>query len=238
MRITIELERPTMGRRTALFVATLLALLMPAAAFASHQFIDVATTHSFHGDISHAKGAGLTAGCSATQFCPDGPVTRGQMTAFLNRGLGRLAGASLSGSTASATPTILGTTTIKAGNVIGGGGLIQLSSFVNVSAGSGCPCEVAVSIVDAAGAVVSPVLADLPAVPSGDNDTDMVVAIVGMDTVDTGVAQTYRVEISRTLGTATVFGYGQLTATYFPFDGDGHAVTTFISSEGAVPKGE
>ncbi len=39
-------------------------------------------------DIEAIFAAGITQGCSATQFCPSQAVTRGQMAAFLNRGLG------------------------------------------------------------------------------------------------------------------------------------------------------
>jgi hypothetical protein len=38
-------------------------------------------------DIEAIFAAGITQGCSSTQFCPDQAVTRGQMAAFLTRGL-------------------------------------------------------------------------------------------------------------------------------------------------------
>ena len=38
-------------------------------------------------DIEAIFAAGITQGCSATQFCPGQAVTRGQMAAVLNRGL-------------------------------------------------------------------------------------------------------------------------------------------------------
>lgn len=47
--------------------------------------------HVFAGDISRLAEAGITRGCnppSNTRFCPDEPVTRGQMAAFLRRALG------------------------------------------------------------------------------------------------------------------------------------------------------
>jgi hypothetical protein len=39
-------------------------------------------------NINRLRAAGITAGCGPTTFCPNGIVTRGQMAAFLHRGLG------------------------------------------------------------------------------------------------------------------------------------------------------
>jgi hypothetical protein len=45
---------------------------------------------SLHEDaINRVAQAGITLGCDATQFCPAAPTTRGQMAAFLRRGLTR-----------------------------------------------------------------------------------------------------------------------------------------------------
>lgn len=43
---------------------------------------------TFAADIAWLSATGITKGCSATEFCPDRPVTRGQMAAFLVRALG------------------------------------------------------------------------------------------------------------------------------------------------------
>ncbi|MPZ51477.1 MAG: hypothetical protein GEU79_01875 [Acidimicrobiia bacterium] len=48
--------------------------------------------HVFEEDVSALAGAKFTYGCNPpdnTMFCPDEPVTRGQMAAFLYRALGR-----------------------------------------------------------------------------------------------------------------------------------------------------
>ena len=50
-------------------------------------FTDIGTT-SFIDDIIWLSNAGITKGCTATTFCPDATVTRGQMAAFLVRALG------------------------------------------------------------------------------------------------------------------------------------------------------
>jgi hypothetical protein len=39
----------------------------------------------FESDINALAASGITRGCTDTSFCPDAPVTRGQMAAFLNR---------------------------------------------------------------------------------------------------------------------------------------------------------
>ena len=48
--------------------------------------------HTFENDINKLAAAGVTKGCNPsegnTNFCPNDPVTRGQMAAFLHRALG------------------------------------------------------------------------------------------------------------------------------------------------------
>jgi hypothetical protein len=60
----------------------------PAPAVAS--FNDVPPTHPFFQFIEALKAAGITGGCQASPplFCPDAPLTRGQMAAFLAIALG------------------------------------------------------------------------------------------------------------------------------------------------------
>jgi hypothetical protein len=48
-------------------------------------FTDVAPSNIFFRFIQKLRDLGITAGCSATQFCPDGSVTRGEMAAFIIR---------------------------------------------------------------------------------------------------------------------------------------------------------
>ncbi len=47
---------------------------------------DEASSHE--ASINRLAAAGITSGCGPGRFCPDGIVTRGQMAAFLRRGLG------------------------------------------------------------------------------------------------------------------------------------------------------
>jgi hypothetical protein len=46
---------------------------------------DAASVHQ--SDINRLAASGITTGCTATLFCPGALVTRGQMSAFLHRGL-------------------------------------------------------------------------------------------------------------------------------------------------------
>ena len=58
----------------------------PAPATAT--FDDVSTGHQFFQYIEALAESGITSGCDATSFCPDAPVTRGQMAVFLSKALG------------------------------------------------------------------------------------------------------------------------------------------------------
>lgn len=58
----------------------------PAPATAS--FSDVPTSNPFFNDVEQLRKSGITSGCGGGNFCPDSPVTRGQMAAFLNRAFG------------------------------------------------------------------------------------------------------------------------------------------------------
>lgn len=49
-------------------------------------FNDVPGAHPFFGAIQKMRDTGITSGCAANRYCPDDPVTRGQMAIFLVRG--------------------------------------------------------------------------------------------------------------------------------------------------------
>lgn len=87
-----SLPEPRRPRRR-LIVAGVVALMLavPVAVNASHIFSDVPTSNTFHTAISTLYGARITGGCGGGKYCPNAAVTRGQMAAFLVRGLGRMA---------------------------------------------------------------------------------------------------------------------------------------------------
>jgi uncharacterized repeat protein (TIGR01451 family) len=49
-------------------------------------FTDVAPNHPYFPWIQKMKQLGITSGCGPTTYCPDDPVTRGQMAVFIMRG--------------------------------------------------------------------------------------------------------------------------------------------------------
>ena len=56
---------------------------------ATPSFGDVPTSHPFFQFVEALKASGITAGCGdGSDFCPNAPLTRGQMAAFLSKALG------------------------------------------------------------------------------------------------------------------------------------------------------
>ena len=51
-------------------------------------FLDVLTTHGFFQFVEALAASGTTVGCGSGNFCPDAPLTRGQMAVFLSKALG------------------------------------------------------------------------------------------------------------------------------------------------------
>jgi S-layer homology domain len=51
-------------------------------------FSDVPTNHPFFRYIEALAASGITGGCGTGIYCPQAPVTRGQMAAFLSIALG------------------------------------------------------------------------------------------------------------------------------------------------------
>jgi S-layer homology domain len=51
-------------------------------------FDDVPVDHPFRQFIGALAASGITAGCGNGNFCPDNPLTRGQMAVFLAKALG------------------------------------------------------------------------------------------------------------------------------------------------------
>lgn len=77
-------------------MAAFLSRAMDLPTASSAGFVDT-IGHVFEADIDKLAGAGVTKGCNPpddTRFCPDDPVTRGQMAAFLARARGLASAAS------------------------------------------------------------------------------------------------------------------------------------------------
>ena len=67
-------------------VVTWRRTVSPAPAAAS--FADVPTSHPFFRFVEALAASGVTGGCGGGNFCPDTPLTRGQMAVFLAGALG------------------------------------------------------------------------------------------------------------------------------------------------------
>ena len=63
-------------------------VLQVSPAPAAATFNDVPTGHRFFQFVEALSASGVTAGCGSGNFCPDQPLTRGQMAAFLAKALG------------------------------------------------------------------------------------------------------------------------------------------------------
>ena len=82
------LEIPKRWVRRAVIALAVSMLVLPAAAWAGHQFTDVPESNTFHEDIDWMKDQRVTMGCNPpenTEYCPENDVTREQMAAFLHR---------------------------------------------------------------------------------------------------------------------------------------------------------
>jgi len=62
--------------------------LQSSPAPSSATFSDVSTSNPFFSYIEALASSGITTGCTASQFCPNNPVTRAQMAKFLSTALG------------------------------------------------------------------------------------------------------------------------------------------------------
>lgn len=73
--------------KTKLLMAVLvMALVVPAAAYATDAWSDVENGKFYHDAVTWAQGNGMTTGCNGgTGFCPDRVVTRGENITFAKR---------------------------------------------------------------------------------------------------------------------------------------------------------
>jgi hypothetical protein len=219
-----RLERRADGARRRLFLAFVAGTIIafgPAVAVANHIFSDVPTSHPFHNDIERVYDARITAGCSATTYCPETNVTRGQMAAFLSRTGGRVDydDGVVDGVT---TQTILATVTIRPGNVPGGTAFVKLDAsayaYTNSLNETGCvPCQVGIWI------------------DRQDNDDQSHYSLFQLHNLSTAVGEvgsgsltfvvqvatgadvTFDLYVARQAGSGSITAVGSIAATYYPF---------------------
>lgn len=74
------------SQRVLLAIAVFLLLLVPGAALGvGPSFSDVPTSDWAYDDIEWLAATGVTQGCGEGEYCPDAPVTRREMAAFVHR---------------------------------------------------------------------------------------------------------------------------------------------------------
>jgi hypothetical protein len=73
---------------TRLHAVRVLYNLQVSPAPATSTFGDVPTSHPFFQFVEALVASGITAGCGGGNYCPDAPLTRGQMAVFLSKALG------------------------------------------------------------------------------------------------------------------------------------------------------
>lgn len=78
---------PNRRRRVLVLLAALALLALPTAALANH-FTDISHGSTHGPGVIYASEAGITQGCTPTEFCPTDNLTREQMTTFLYRASG------------------------------------------------------------------------------------------------------------------------------------------------------
>ncbi len=87
-RLFLEIGFVADGSTAAATTAVLGYRLQVSPAPATPTFNDVATSHPFYQFIEALAASGITGGCGSGSYCPDSPVTRGQMAVFLAKALG------------------------------------------------------------------------------------------------------------------------------------------------------
>jgi hypothetical protein len=225
--VTRRWSRPARAAAVALVAA---AIAVPVA-WAAHTFTDVPDASPFHEDVTAVKDAAITGGKTCTPpgtpptYCPEEPIARQGMAAFLHRGFGRVGqgiGAETTLATNPSTLTPLALMAIRVGGTTGGTQFVKIEAAITsrIESETGCPCtarffidrgmlpEILVATdvthgeVDAAagGGYRSTRLSTIVAVPSG---TSPSVRVVG----------------NYPNGTGTIKATAVVTATTVPFEG-------------------
>jgi S-layer family protein len=238
------------GRRLLIVGVAVLALAVPIAVEANHDFSDVPTSSTYHTTVSRLVGAGITGGCGAGKYCPNDPVTRGQMAAFLNRGLGRGGQdlfttaddhwASLDG--ANPGPPLV---TLLAGGGKGGtvhvfvtGTVVAFTNQVGV-----CPCELRFVLTSSEGETSEISSTIIGAIASPDDSMFKGSGSIShLFTAPSGEPTSYSisVEIFTTLAPLPAFDADTtfaLQAVYVPFAADGTNPPALSSTLSKVPFG-
>jgi hypothetical protein len=202
------------------------------AALAIHDFTDVPDANPFHDDIAAIKRAGVTSGKTCVQpgtpptYCPDEPITREAMAAFVHRGFGRAAyGHGLETPLNAATYTDLASLTIRAGGTPGGTGFIVLNAAVTgiITSTTGCPCMAGFHVAGA-GNTSDQRYVTLDSVTTGGTTVGFGLntgALTWVIPVATAIDHLFTVKARIFGGTGSMEAYASLSAEYVPFGSTG-----------------
>ena len=86
--LNMNLDTTDLTHYEGLYRVTIRYRLQVSPPPATATFGDVPTGHSFFQFVEALANSGITAGCGNGNFCPDQPLTRGQMAVFLSKALG------------------------------------------------------------------------------------------------------------------------------------------------------
>jgi hypothetical protein len=131
----------TRGIMAVLIIRGRYGVATPYSYPATPYFTDVGPSHPYFQWIQKMKQFGITSGCTATTYCPDDPVTRGQMAVFIMRGeFNLLLPANTPvvawASPASASPGQTALVTIVGQNTNFSGGVTQVNAGAGITVGN------------------------------------------------------------------------------------------------------
>ena len=87
-RLAVIASTPASDSTNAIAGVTIADRLQVSPAPATATFNDVPTNHPFFQYVEALAKSGITGGCGNGNYCPDAPLTRGQMAVFMAKGLG------------------------------------------------------------------------------------------------------------------------------------------------------
>jgi hypothetical protein len=227
-------------RSASVFGLVAILIALPVAVSASHSFTDVPDSNTFHANIGNLYGARITTGCSPTTYCPNDPVTRGSMAAFLNRGLGRAAGdaAEVFNDDWATLDGAVGNAILRTGGVAGGTAHVlveaDLSAWTN-EAGI-CPCEIEAFLSNSATPETSiATYASVVDQAQLSGYRNALTSVSHLFTVPSGINVTYSLNVTvfptLTPSPENDAGYAySVSAVYLPFDSQGENPGTLSTS--------
>ena len=86
--LVVRLNTESASNYNALYSVSVGYQLQVSPAPPTPTFGDVPTDHPFYQFIEALAASGITGGCGSGNYCPDNPVTRGQMAVFIAKALG------------------------------------------------------------------------------------------------------------------------------------------------------